>query len=145
VIVSLREPALILHVVGIVLWVGGTALAAWTAAQLALSSRDAAAAGLAAVRRGLVVIATPGLLLAWLGGLAMFLTGLDIYARAGWLHGKITIALVLSALHGILMARVRRAATGERPSSQSLFAGLAIAIVCAAAIATALAILRPGA
>ena len=141
----LREISLVLHVLGVLLWSGGCASAGGTAAQLSTASPLARTEGLAAVRRSLLVIATPGLLLAWLGGLTIFVTFLDVYARAGWMHGKITIALVLSALHGVLVARVRRAASGERPASQTVFAGLGMAIVIAAAVVVALVIFRPGA
>lgn len=141
----LREVSLVLHLLGVVLWIGGCASAAWTAAQLATATKEGRAEGLAAVRRSLLVIATPGLLLAWLGGLTLFVSFLDVYARAGWLHGKITIAVALSAIHGVLMARVRRASTGERETSQGLFAGLGMALVIGAAIAVALVVFRPGA
>jgi protoporphyrinogen IX oxidase len=141
----LREVSLVLHLLGVVLWIGGCASAAWTAAQLTSVAEGARAEGLAAVRRSLLVIATPGLLLAWLGGLTVFVSFMDVYARAGWMHGKLTIALALSAIHGVLMARVRRASTGERPGSQGLFAGLGMALVIGAALAVALVVFRPGA
>lgn len=141
----LREIALVLHLLGDLLWIGGCASAAWTAGQLALAPAEARREGLAAVRRSLLVIASPGLLLAWAGGLAMFLTALDVYARAGWMHGKLTLALVLSALHGVLVARVRRASAGTAEVSQGLFAGLAMGFVILGALVVALAVFHPGA
>jgi putative membrane protein len=141
----LREVSLVLHLLGVLLWIGGCASAAWTAAQLATAPKEARTAGLAAVRRSLLAIATPGLLLAWLGGLTIFVSFIDVYRSAGWMHGKLTIALALSAVHGVLVARVRRAASGEREGSQGLFAGLAMALVIGAAIVVALVVLRPGA
>lgn len=140
----LRETALVLHVAGVILWIGGTAASAWTAAQLALATPEARRAGLGAVRRALLALTMPGLLLAWAGGLALFLSALDVYARAGWLHGKITVALVLSALHGVLVGRVRRAADGTREVGTGTFAGLSMGIVVLALVAVALAILKPG-
>lgn len=140
----MREVSLLLHILGVILWIGGCASAAWTSAQLVGAAATVRAEGLAAVRRSLLAIATPGLLLAWLGGLTMFVTYLDVYASAGWMHGKITVAILLSALHGVLLARVRRAAGGQ-PVSQSLFAGLGMALVIGAAIVVALVVFRPGA
>jgi len=141
----LREISLIVHIAGVVLWVGGAAAAAWTAAQLATATPEARREGLGAVRRALLAVVTPGILLAWVGGLTLFLSALDLYARAGYLHGKITIAVVISALHGVLVARVRKAADGTREASAATFGGLAMAIVVLALAAVALVILRPGA
>ena len=141
----LREISLIVHIAGVVLWVGGAAAAAWTAAQLATATPEARREGLGAVRRALLAVVTPGILLAWVGGLTLFLSALDLYARAGYLHGKITIAVVISALHGVLVARVRKAADGTREASAATFGGLAMAIVVLAHAAVALVILRPGA
>ncbi len=140
----MREISLFLHVLGVILWVGGCASAAFNAAQLMGASSAARVEGLSAVRRTLQVVATPGLLLAWLGGLTMFVSFFDIYARAGWMHGKLTIAILLSAIHGILLARVRRAASSGSGSAGG-FAGFAMALVMGAALVVALVIFRPGA
>lgn len=140
----MREISLFLHVFGVILWIGGCVSAAFTAAQLMGTSAATRAEGLSSVRRTLQVIATPGLLLAWLGGLTILVNFWDIYARAGWMHGKLTLGIVLSAVHGILLARVRRAATGGGGSSGA-FAGFAMALVVGAAIVVALVIFRPGA
>lgn len=141
----LRETSLVLHIIGVLLWIGGCASAAWAAGQLALAPAEARKEGLLAVRRSLLVIATPGILLAWAGGLTMFFAFLDVYARAGWMHGKLTIGLVVAALHGVLVARVRKGATGEREPSQAFFAGVAMTIVLLAAAVVALVVFRPGA
>lgn len=142
----LRETSLLLHIIGVLLWIGGSASAAWSAGQLALAPAEAREAGLLAVRRSLLMIATPGILLAWAGGLTMFIAYFDdVYRTAGWMHGKLTIGIVVSALHGVLVARVRKAATGEREVSQGFFAGVAMTIVLLGAAAVALVVLRPGA
>src|SRR5687767_2916244 len=106
----LRDISLTMHVAGVILWIGGSAAGAWTAAQLATSTVEVRRAGLDAVRRALLTLTMPGIALAWIGGLLLFVTALDVYARAGWLHGKIMIALVVSGLHGVLVSRVRRSA-----------------------------------
>ena len=50
-------------------------------------------------RRLLRFIATPAMILAWITGLWLaWEAGLF---REGWLHGKLTLVLILSALHGI--------------------------------------------
>jgi putative membrane protein len=141
----LRDVSLVVHLLGVVLWVGGSATGAWTCAQLALTEGPARGEALGAVRRALLALTVPGLALAWLGGLTMLVSGwTELYARAGWMHGKLTLALALSAVHGVLLGRIRRAASGEREASQSFFAGLAMAIVLVAAAVVSLALLHPG-
>jgi putative membrane protein len=141
----LRSLALVIHVIGVLLWIGGAAMASWTAAELALAPPEARRVGFGAARRALLVLATPGLLLAWIGGLVMLVEGWSaIYARAGWMHGKVTIGLVLAAVSGVMTSRIRKAAAGEREASRSLLAGLAMAFVLGAAIAVVLVVLRPG-
>ena len=50
-------------------------------------------------RRLLRFIATPAMIAAWASGLwLMFEAG---FLRSGWMHGKLVLVLVLSALHGL--------------------------------------------
>ena len=51
---------------------------------------------------------TPAMIATWLFGLAMiWAMGLDAFKVAGWLHAKLVLVLVLSAMHG-LMSRWQR-------------------------------------
>lgn len=147
----LREISLIVHLVGVVVWIGGSATGAWTAAQLisapsgASVSASAPHAGLVAVRKALLALTMPGILLAWAGGLTMFVAHFEtMYAHAGWMHGKVALGVVASGLHGALVARVRKASDGTKPGSPGLFAGLAMGIVLVALVVVALVILKPG-
>jgi putative membrane protein len=59
-------------------------------------------------RRLLRYIMTPAMIASWAFGLAMIWEmGLDAFKVAGWLHAKLALVLVLSAMHG-LMSRWRR-------------------------------------
>ena len=59
-------------------------------------------------RRLLRYIMTPAMIATWLFGLAMiWAMGLDAFKVAGWLHAKLVLVLVLSAMHG-LMSRWQR-------------------------------------
>ncbi len=136
-----QQIALIVHVFGVVLWVGSTSAAAWTAASLVSEGERKS---LSSVRKTLLMLGAPGLLLAWAGGLAMLVPGWSHYSHAGWMHGKLTIGLILSVLHGVLVGRVRRAAAGTAPGSPTLFVGVAIAYLALALVAIALVILQPG-
>lgn len=56
-------------------------------------------------RRLLKGIINPSMIVAWVLGLYLAWSGFGF--KGGWLHGKIALVLVLSALHGYLVGRVR--------------------------------------
>lgn len=135
------ELARIFHIFGSLLWVGGMATAAASAISLASKPEAQREAGMDAVRNALRMIATPGLLLAWLGGLTLLISNWSaVYAHAGWAHGKLTNGILLSAVHGMLMARTR----AGRPASARPFAiGLGLTLLLALGN-IALVVIRPG-
>jgi putative membrane protein len=55
-------------------------------------------------------LATPGLVLTWLLGIANAVQG--DWFDDGWLHVKLVFVLALSALHGVLSARLREIEMG---------------------------------
>lgn len=133
--------ARILHVFGVLLWVGG--MATGSAAAMSLSSKPQAqrAPGMDAVRHALRILATPGLLLAWLGGLAMLVSNWSaVYAHAGWAHGKLTIGILLSGLHGVLLARTR---PGRATTARPFVIALALTLLFAL-MNVVLVVVRPG-
>ena len=84
-----------LHLLGVILWVGGT-----IAASL-VSKNDAL--------RILKRMANPGMLLAYAFGLSMLIPSFrEVYARAGWMHTKLLLLLVMSAFTGIMQARLKK-------------------------------------
>ncbi len=56
-------------------------------------------------RRLLKAIMTPAMIITWVLGLALAWEG--GFFRAGWLHAKLALVLVLSGLHGFMAATVR--------------------------------------
>jgi putative membrane protein len=134
--------ALIVHLLGLLLWIGGATTAAWMAAALVAAGDTKA---LSSVRSALLAIVAPGILLATIGGLARLIPVWSAhYAHAPWMHAKLAIGFVLGALHGVLVARVRKAATGAKPGTPGLFVAIAVAYTVLGLAAVALAILRPG-
>lgn len=105
----------VLHIIGVVFWIGGSVTVGLIGAAAA-QNKDA----LKAARSVALKVATPGMILAWLGGLVMFGVSISVYARAGWMHGKITLALVAAALTGVLSGKLRKAAAGEEVSASTL-------------------------
>jgi len=107
----------IIHIVGVILWIGG----ALSVALVAAAAEGEAKRSLATVSRRVALrVATPGMVLAWIGGLVMFGLSLDGYLSQGWMHAKITLGLIVAALTGVLTGRLRKAAAGEDVSAKSL-------------------------
>jgi putative membrane protein len=131
----------VLHVLGLIAWIGGTATALLVVVFVVEEAREMAAL---AARRAVLYVASPGLVLAWLAGLGMLLpTFSEEYARAGWMHGKLTIALVLTGLTGMLTGRLRRTARGAT-MKPAVFTGSVIVLLVLALIALALVQFQPG-
>jgi uncharacterized membrane protein len=156
---DLHKLALVTHILGVVLWIGGT-LAASIAALGALTDHEGGEGGegegskgadghlkvgLKAASRVNSVLANPGLALAWIGGLSMLIPNFTaLYARAGWMHGKLTLALIASALTGILGARLKKAVRGDKPIARGLLMGVATGAGLIALLALILVIFHPG-
>jgi len=62
------------------------------------------------------IILTPSLIAVWVLGL-MVATSYGM-AGAGWIHTKITLALLLSGYHGWMVGMAKKMAAGQRPMSE---------------------------
>jgi uncharacterized membrane protein len=142
---TFRELAVATHLIGAMLWIGGTVAAAVVAIAGARETGDTQKAVLTAARRAALYVAAPGLLIAFVAGLAYLVPNFTtIYARAGWMHGKLTLVLIAAAMTGVFTGRLRRAAAGTKPASVGLFAAAALVSVLVAAAVSFLAELQPG-
>ena len=123
-----------LHVAAALVFVAGVAGAAvfGTAAQ----PHDAATARTFHAWDRMVT--TPAMLLVWALGVTLALQG--GWFRSGWLSAKLVFGVVLSGLHGVQSARLRRLAGGAAAAPLSLAAPLVLA--CATAIAV-LVVVKP--
>lgn len=67
-------------------------------------------------RRLLKAIMTPAMIATWILGLILFVQG--EWWRAGWMHGKLALVVAMSAVHGVLAARVKDFAAdrNQRPA-----------------------------
>ncbi len=133
--------SLVVHFLGLLLWIGGAATASWMAASLVAAGETKA---LSSVRSALLAIVAPGIVLATVGGLARLVPAWGTYyAHAPWMHVKLVIGFVLGGLHGVLVGRVRKASQGV-PVPPGVFVGIAVTYAVLGGAAVALAILRPG-
>lgn len=128
-----------LHFIGGILWMGGIVASA-VAGYVGASKATSAAARTVNLR-----IATPGMILAFIGGLGILLpTFGSYYAKQPWMHAKLTLVLVASAISGVISGTLRKASTAdEQPVSK--LKGLAIAMTLILFTIVYLAVNKPGA
>jgi putative membrane protein len=70
-------------------------------------------------RRLLKAIMNPAMIVTWILGLYLAVAG--HWFTAGWLHGKLALVLAMSAVHGILSARVRDFANDKNMKSTKYY------------------------
>jgi putative membrane protein len=128
--------ALTVHVLGFVLWIG------WLfGTGSLLVARDAESDAGVAAKLGTLAKqagrgADVGATLAIAGGVAMIANNASFYAHQPWLHAKLTLALVVLGVHGMLRAKTKRGTKVPR-IAMPVLAVVAVAIV-------ALAVFKPG-
>jgi uncharacterized membrane protein len=124
----------IVHVIGNVLWLGGGVASAFTFALLASESAATRRAAARSLRTVVLTIVTPGMLLSIGAGLVMLLSyWSELYAKAPWMHMKLTVGLIAAGFSGVLSGRLRKAAQGTDVTAGSV--RLAGAILLLSAIA----------
>ncbi|MCU0675150.1 MAG: CopD family protein [Myxococcota bacterium] len=126
-----------LHLVGAFLWLG-TSIGVALVAAAAAGDQRAPVAALA--RRVALRIATPGLVLAFVGGLTMLALSWDLYARAGWMHGKLLLVVIAAGLHGAISGKLRKMAGGAEVGG---LAGLAYAYLAILVLVVVAVLLGP--
>lgn len=129
--------ARILHVIGNILWLGGGAAAAFAMAQFALGSPEARTNAAQVLRKVVLQLVTPGMLLSFAGGLFMLLSHWsDLYAKAPWMHAKLTVGLVAAGFSGVLSGKLRRAAQGAEVTPGSVrLSGIILLVSAIAGVA----------
>lgn len=130
----------IVHVIGNILWLGGGALSAFAFLKLASADASTRRAGAAALRSSVLMLVTPGMLLSFAAGLTMLLSyWSEMYAKAPWMHMKLTVGLIAAAFSGVLSARLRKASQGEAVSTGAVrLAGIVLVISAIAGVSLVL-------
>jgi putative membrane protein len=98
-----------LHIVAVIMWMGGMVLLSAASLWLARAScprGERENSVIAAVRKWDARVTNPAMGLVWLFGLTIAWMG-DWYMD-GWLHTKLVPVIILSGLHGNLTASFRR-------------------------------------
>jgi uncharacterized membrane protein len=122
-----------LHVAAVLVWSGGLLAAAWAAAWASRAAADRSL--IEDLHRFDTRVTSPAMFVVWGAGLALAMLGQ--WFPSPWLIVKLAIVVILSALHGILSATLRRLSqddtstpTGLRHAPAAILASLlAIAIL----------------
>ncbi|KAF0176641.1 MAG: CopD family protein [Hyphomonadaceae bacterium] len=67
------------------------------------------------------IIVNPALILTWVFGIAILATSNWIQLQMAWMHVKLTLVVILSALHGYYSVEGKRLAKGERRRSEKFW------------------------
>ncbi|MBO6527338.1 CopD family protein [Erythrobacter sp.] len=128
------------HIIFMVFWMAGLFMLPRQMIYLHPATPDSEESALWAKRMGLLrkVILTPSLIVVWILGL---LLSMAIGAwDQGWFHAKLLVVVLLTAFHGIIVARSKKMVAGERPMTEKQlrlwgeFPGIALAIIVVLAV-----------
>jgi len=72
-------------------------------------------------RRLLKAIINPAMVAAWVFGLTMIALNPDLLRGQGWLHAKLTLAVLMSGVHGVLVKYVKLFANDANTKPQKFF------------------------
>jgi uncharacterized membrane protein len=128
-----------LHFLGITFWIGSA-----VAVAIAAAAPTPWESGIAqALRKVSLRVTTPAMLVAFAGGFGVLIPNFaDVYAKQGWMHGKLTLLLILAGATGVLTGKLRRWAEGQ-DVTQKTFTRLAWTIAALAVLIVTLAVFRP--
>ena len=123
------------HIIFMVFWLAGLFMLPRQMIYLHPASPGADESALWAKRMGLLrkVILTPSLIVVWVLGLLLAMT-IGAWDQ-GWFHAKLLFVLLLTAFHGIMVARSKKMIAGDRPMSEKQlrmwgeFPGIMLAII----------------
>jgi putative membrane protein len=124
----------VLHVMSNLVWIGSIACVGWLIAAASREPDPVRAQTAAELARNLYQrVATPAFAASFVFGVARLALNAEYYMKSHWFHGKLTAALAVIALHHILGAKAKRAASG------SVQAGASGAILTGALLVSAFA------
>ncbi len=123
------------HIIFMVFWLAGLFMLPRQMIYLHPASPGSDESALWAKRIGLLrkVILTPSLIVVWVLGLLLAMT-IGAWDQ-GWFHAKLLFVLLLTAFHGIMVARSKKMIAGDRPMSEKQlrmwgeFPGIMLAII----------------
>lgn len=143
------ETALLLlrvfHVIGHVLWLGGGIAVAFFAASTVADPPEVRRVTFPRLSRFGRRMINPGLGLAFLTGLTLLVLGwTEVYAKAPWMHTKLTVGIIAAGLTGVLVSRLKKQSAGLRETRAVLYRFVGWSLAATALLNALLVYLRPG-
>ena len=135
----------ILHVLGIIAWTGGGAVAAFSMALLATEANETRLAAARALRKAVLYVVTPGMLVGLGAGLVMLINDWAVlYAKAPWMHAKLTVGLIATGFSGVLSGRLRRGSSDAAALTPGAFRTAGLVLILSAVANVSFVFLRFG-
>ena len=128
-----------LHVAAALVWSGGLLAAALAAALASNSVSDGSL--IKGIHRFDTYVTSPAMFVVWGAGLALAMLGQ--WFPSPWLIIKLGIVIVLSALHGVLAATLRRLGQHDAPQTAGWLQSAPVAIVASLLSIAVLVIVKP--
>ena len=72
-------------------------------------------------RKLLKIIMTPAMIISWILGLSMLYINPGMLSGQGWMHAKLLLVVLMSGVHGMLSAQVRKFQNDENEKSHIYF------------------------
>jgi len=111
---------LVVHIAGIVMWVGGLMIVTLVFAQHAQETSAEAKSSLIRLEGKLFsAMAAPGVILALASGVGLIATNPKYYLHAHWLHLKLSFVLILIILHAVTRRRFSAFRDGRETPARS--------------------------
>jgi putative membrane protein len=136
---SLSTALVAAHLTANVVWIGALLAVALLAARGPFSADPVEVGTLA--RRVYVTLAAPAFLVSFAAGVGRIAIYPQVYLHLPWMHAKLTLALVVIALHHIIGGRARRIANGQANAGRGMPV-LAVAVFAFAAGAVLLGVAK---
>lgn len=126
---------LVVHIFGIVLWIGGLLMTTILLSRHAQETSPEARAALSRLeKKSMRALADPGALLTILAGVALIFSNPSYYVHATWLHFKLTFVVVLIILHAFIGIEMKSQQKGTRAMTPGkawfLLGGVLVVFLC---------------
>ena len=129
-----------LHISAVLAWIATMFAVPAVAARIARFDAPNPTA-FVALRAVFSRVGTPAMIVSM--ALGLWMAQLAGHFHSYWLPTKLGIVLLLSALHGVVAGRLRRAVASPEPPDEVMFARLSVAIGAASALVVFIVVLRP--
>lgn len=124
-----------LHLLAVVIWIGGMLM------NGAILGGTPDHATIVSVRRWNLRLVAPAMILVWVLGITLAIQG--GWFTAPWLHAKLLVVLILSALHGMQSGTLRRMAADPAKKPSGLLRASAYLTVLGAVVVVFLVTSKP--